>query len=97
MGKDLDRTAENGNMVQKAAEQAVELDEDMLGGVSGGANTGRTASERKYHECGSILTFMQNEGTYYCLTCKRIVAPGEILSRPGVRIGENTGDHIIKA
>jgi len=95
MGKDLDKAAEN--MVQEAADKAVELSEDKLDGVSGGTGVERYTSEGKYHECGTRLTFMQKEGTYFCLTCKRVVAPGEILSRPGMRIGEGTGDYIVKA
>ena len=95
MGKDLDKAAEN--MVQEAADKAVELSEDKLDGVSGGTGDEHYASEGKYHECGTRLTFMQKEGTYFCLTCKRVVAPGEILKHPGIRIGEGIGDHNIKA
>ena len=102
MGKDLDRTAENGNMVQKAAEQAVELDEDMLGGVSGGTsgdyirNGERTASEGTYHTCGTKLRYLQMEGSYFCPVCKKSVVPSEILDYPGVRMGADLGDYIVK-
>lgn len=97
MGKELDRTAENENMVQKAAEQAVELSEDKLDGVLGGTGIEPTVSEGKYHICGTKLSFHQNEGTYYCPKCKKMVASGEILKHPGMRVGEGTGDYIVKA
>lgn len=101
MGKDLDRTAENESMVKKAANQVVELSEDKLDGVSGGTSDEhglghKTVDRGKYHTCGTKLSFLQKEGTYFCPICKKMAAPAEILDHPGGRIGTGLGDYIVK-